>query len=390
MAQAVRQAVTVAPRYTKPGNFAGTDTAWRALCECYPSAETSDVVMAVVEYCAVRKLDPYKHPVHVVPMYNSRLRRKVQVVMQGINEVQITASRTGQWAGEDPPEWGPPIAKTFRGSFENDDGSKREIDVEMTFPEWCRVTVHRLVGGHPRAFTEELSWIECYARASFRSEVPNARWQQAPRQMLHKCTKAAVLRAAFPEEAGFTAEEMEDREIDAGGMVIDGKVEAPEPPSDQDKRADDAYGQRDAQDDAPGIDALDATNNGTEWLKVLGRVLAGVTTVDAALQVAAHRSVKHALANAPTLIRAQVNDMLRKAHERLAPGGDDGPTDWPDDPIGELLAEVEAMDLTDLDGLTTNAVWRDKTRDLFPPDEDRLRDAIATRAAVLRAERKAP
>ena len=60
MARQERQALTIAPRYTKPANFGGTDAAWRALCEVYPSAETPEVVMAVVECCSIRKLDPYK------------------------------------------------------------------------------------------------------------------------------------------------------------------------------------------------------------------------------------------------------------------------------------------------------------------------------------------
>jgi phage recombination protein Bet len=393
MAQAAqRQAVTIAPRYTKPANFAGTDSSWRALCECYPNAETPDVVMAVVEYCAVRRLDPYKRPVHVVPMYNARLRRKVQVVMQGINEVQITAARTGQWAGEDLPQWGPPIEHTFRGQFENDDGSTRAVEVRMSFPEWCAVTVHRLVGGEPRRFTEQLWWLECYARAGFRSEVPNARWQQAPRQMLHKCTKAAVLRAAFPEEASFTAEEMEDRETDAGGIVIDGTVTQPEAPSEADRRADDAYGTRPPPGEADTLADLGRLN-GDAWLRAVEVQLTTASNLDAVHAVATHRTVKEALAEAPTLIRARINDLLRAAHERLAPAGETDGEDPPpdadaDDPIGELLAEVEAMDLDAIETLHGNMAWGVKTRDLFPLDADRLRDAIDTRKAVLRSNRR--
>src|SRR5580765_5969347 len=127
------QAMTIAPRYAKPANFAGTAVAWRALCEVYPAAETAEVVMAVVEYCAVRHLDPYKRPVSVVPMYNSRLRRKVQVVMQGINEIEITASRTGKWAGMDGATWGPTIERTFRGSFERDNGTTESTEVTLRF-----------------------------------------------------------------------------------------------------------------------------------------------------------------------------------------------------------------------------------------------------------------
>ena len=58
-------------------------------------------------------------------------------------------------------------------------------------------------------------------------------------------------------------------------------------------------------------------------------------------------------------------------------------SDWDatpgEDPIAELIAEVEAMDAAALDGLASNAAWRAKTRDLFPPDPERLDDAIAAR-----------
>ena len=397
MAQAA-QALTIAPRYTKPPNFAGSETAWRSLCECYPSAETPDVVMAVVEYCAVRKLDPYKRPVHVVPMYNARLRRKVQVVMQGINEVEITAARTGQWAGMDAPVYGPTIDRTFTGEFENDDGSKRNVEVKLRFPDWCMVTVFRLVGGERRAFTEQLWWEECYGRAGFRSAVPNQRWQLAPRQMLHKCTKAAVLRAAFPEEGfGPTSDEMEGREIDAGGITIDGKIDqgaAAEIPARRSGITSEASHDRQAQVYESMPDPLEE-QNGTRWLANLLALLGEATTLNEVITLAGHVRVRQALDTAPTLIRAQINDALKAAHERFAPQQENEATDaeraaqanaGPDwnaggdrDPLADLLAEVEAMDAITLAGLTSNAVWRAKVRDLFPLDQDRLDEAIAAR-----------
>jgi phage recombination protein Bet len=394
MAQAARerQAVTIAPRYTKPGNFAGTDAAWRSLCECYPNAETPDVVMAVVEYCAVRHLDPYRRPVHVVPMYNSRLRRKVQVVMQGINEVEITAARTQQWAGMDAPEYGPTVSKTFRGSFENDDGSTRNVEATVEFPEWCKLTVYRLIGGQPRSFTEQLWWIESYGRAGFRSEVPNERWTKAPRQMLHKCTKAAVLRAAFPEEASdYTAEEMEDHETDAGGVTIDGKVDHGDPAlTDRDRQADRVYQPQPPPDATAGL-ALLEEQNGTRWIKNLQTLLEGAASETAVVEIAGHQRVRQALDKAPPLIVQNINDWLRMAHQRFAEPPDDVPpvtdeTIW-DDPIAELIAEVDAMDLDGLDLLPGSASWKVKTRNLFPPDEDRLNEAIALRRATLKGSK---
>jgi hypothetical protein len=340
-------------------------------------------------------------------MYNSRLRRKVQVVMRGINEVEITAARTQQWAGMDAPEYGPPIAKTFKGTFENDDGSKRDVEVRVEFPEWCKLTVYRLVGNKERPFTEQLWWIECYGRAGFRSEVPNERWTKAPRQMLHKCVKAAVLRAAFPEEAsGFVKEEMEDREIESGGIVIDGKAEAPPTePSAQDRQADAAYPPADQDEPPAGLAGLDE-HNGTQWFKNLTALLKGARSEDEVVAIAGHPRVQVAKEKAATTIRAQIIDMLREARERVrpaieekdwtiphddAPPGEEPPhqsDDWPDDPIKELLAEIEEKDLIELTGLPTDAQWRVKLRDLFPPDQDRIAEAIATRTAVLKSKQQ--
>ena len=160
MAQAARerQALTLAPRHSKPHGFGGTEAAWRVLCDLYPAAETPEIILAVVEYCAAKRLDPFKGPVHIVPMWNSKLRRRVQTIMRGINEIEIVATRTGAWAGIDLPQWGEEIERTFRGSRDNDDGTTQAVAITLRFPVWCAVTVYRLVGGERRAFTEQLFW----------------------------------------------------------------------------------------------------------------------------------------------------------------------------------------------------------------------------------------
>jgi phage recombination protein Bet len=377
MAQA---AITIAPRYTKPPGFGGTDVAWRVLCDLYPSAETPEVVLAVVEYCTARKLDPLRKPVHVVPMYNARLRRKVQVVMQGINELETTAHRTGLWAGMELPQWGPDETRTFRGEYENDDGSKRATEITLTFPVWCAVTVWRLVKGDRRSFAEQVFWIEAYGRAGFRSEVPNARWSQAPKQMLHKVAKAAALRAAFPEEVGdYAAEEVEGRMIEDDhhpGPTID-HVDEPAPSQ--------------PAETAPLALRLLEEANGDRWHKALTGLLRAATTLDEVHAIRTHRTVREALApesSIPTLLRRTIEDDFRAAHERLAPTGDDPASiPGPDaDAVEELIAEVETMGLPALDRLASNAGWRSRVRAAvqdFPPDEDRLNEAIAARRAML-------
>jgi phage recombination protein Bet len=360
--------------------------------------------MAVVEYCAVRKLDPYKRPVSIVPMYNSRLCRKVQVVMQGINEVEIVASRTGQWAGMDAPEWGPEMERTFRGSFEKDDGSTVNTEVTLTYPEWCRVTVYRLVGGQRAAFTEQLWWEESYGRAGFRSEVPNARWQQARRQMIHKCTKAAVLRAAFPEDATYTAEEMDGHETD-GGFTIDGVAEpgaesvrpAATNGSTAPARAIQGGGvrtagpasspaQRQAAQERQAAtvyatltvaEALESEPDPGKWMVLVERLAGQAADLTTLHEIATHYAVRDALTKAPTLIAGRLREALRLAHERLAE---------PADLLSELLAEVAAMDGEVLNGLASNPEWLARTQELFPGDAERLDEEIAVRKAEANKE----
>ncbi|WP_363184561.1 recombinase RecT [uncultured Thiocystis sp.] len=153
-----------------------------------------------------------KRPVHVVAMWSSALGREVETVWPGIAEVQTTAARTGQWAGMDPARFGREITRTFKGSTKIN-GNWKEIEAEVTFPEWCEVTVYRIVGGIRCPFTETTYWEEAYARMG-KGEAPTSMWIKRPRGQLIKCAKAASLRAAFPEEASYTAEEMAGKPID--------------------------------------------------------------------------------------------------------------------------------------------------------------------------------
>lgn len=101
----------------------------------------------------------------------------------------------------------------------NDDW--QDLQVTVTFPDWCEVTVYRVVQGTRCPFTETVWWEETYARAGgARSEVPTDMWVKRPHGQLLKCAKAASLRAAFPEEADYTAEEMAGKVIEADGEEV--------------------------------------------------------------------------------------------------------------------------------------------------------------------------
>lgn len=170
--------------------------AWRALIDAvWPSATTTEGVMLALSYCRAKNYDPFKRPVHIVPIWSSVLRRLVETVWEGIGGLRTTAHRTGQWAGKDRPEWGPTVRSMFR--------NKQGAEFHLEHPQWCEQTVYKIVQGAPRAFPgPRVYWLETYAREAHDSEWPNSMWRKRVHGQLEKCAEAAALRAAFPEEIG--------------------------------------------------------------------------------------------------------------------------------------------------------------------------------------------
>lgn len=180
----------------------------------YPGAKDESIKL-VVSYCRAANLDPLQKPVHIVPMsvknpgpgndYEWR-----DVVMPGIGLYRVQAARTGELAGIDEPEFGDTI-------------KVGGIDV----PEWCRVTVYRMIGGQRVAFTAREYWIENYATAGRNSSSPNAMWTKRPRGQLAKCAEAQALRKAFPE---LGSQPTADETIIDAGEVIDNGAPVPTQP----------------------------------------------------------------------------------------------------------------------------------------------------------------
>lgn len=199
---------------------------WRVLTESvFPNAKTVEAVVMALDYCKARKLDIFKRPVNIVPMWNKALKKNVETIWPSINEVQVTASRTGKYAGMDSPIWGEMKTRIFEGKVKgyNDDGEWQDnVDtkVTVTYPEFCAVTVYRMIDGQKCAFTEPVFWEEAYGRVG-KSDIPNPMWAKRARGQVLKVAKAFSLRAAFPEEGEYCAEEMEGKEIAAGGVVIE-------------------------------------------------------------------------------------------------------------------------------------------------------------------------
>lgn len=176
----------------------------------YPGASDANIDM-VLDYCAAAGLDPMQKPVHIVPMYDSKSKSMRDVVMPGIGLYRVQAARSGQFAGISEPEFGPMVTQTI--------GS-----VQITFPEWCKVTVRRqLESGHVAEFTAVEYWIENYAiKGGYEKDPsPNAMWSKRVRGQIAKCAQAQALRMAFPEiGAQPTAEEMEGKPIIEGEAAV--------------------------------------------------------------------------------------------------------------------------------------------------------------------------
>lgn len=177
----------------------------------YPGASDSSIEM-VLAYCHVAGLDPMQKPVHIVPMWDRNQNQMRDVVMPGIGLYRTQASRSEQYAGVTEPEFGPDVMEQIGGH-------------EITYPQWCKVTVKRLLSnGVIAEFTAREFWKENYAvkGGKEKSIAPNAMWARRPYGQIAKCAEAQALRKAFPEfGAQPTAEEMEGKVIDTGNISSD-------------------------------------------------------------------------------------------------------------------------------------------------------------------------
>ncbi len=189
---------------------------WRALTDAiFPLAESLESILMAISYCKARNLDVFKRPVHIVPIWNSKLGRLVDTIWPGIGELRTTAARTGEYAGIDALEVGAEL--------------KQKVgNVELTFPEWMRVTVYRIVKGERCAFVgPKVYWLETYAVKKRDDDSPNDMWQNRPFGQLQKCCEAAALRLAFPEEVGsdYIPEEVQGKQ-QFSAMAIESSISA--------------------------------------------------------------------------------------------------------------------------------------------------------------------
>ena len=176
---------------------------WRVLVDAtFPAAESSDSVIMALNYCKARRLDVFKRPVAIVPVWDSKRGRMVDTLWPTIGELRITASRTGEYAGCDETEFGEEITQDFVGKIKKKGNRQEEVSARVTFPSWAQVRVYRMVKGKRCCFTgPKVYWLETFGQLQ-RSGVPNSMWSRRPFGQIEKCAEAAALRKAFPEEIG--------------------------------------------------------------------------------------------------------------------------------------------------------------------------------------------
>ena len=171
----------------------------------WPNAQKNATVLLAYDYCIARRLDPFRKPVNIVQVWDPNVGGMADSIWPSINELRTTAFRTGQYAGKEQVIFGDPVTETL-GS-----GNDR---VEVTYPQYAQVIVHRLVAGDPRAFAgDPVFWKETFSAK--KSGAPNKMWRERPFGQLAKCAEANALRIAFPEELGasYIEEEIEGKEV---------------------------------------------------------------------------------------------------------------------------------------------------------------------------------
>jgi phage recombination protein Bet len=199
---------------------------WNAIgASIFPGASDESKLMAI-DYCKSRNLDIMKKPCHIVPM-NVKDAKTGQyswrdIIMPGIAEIRITADRTGKYAGQDAPIFGPMVEMDFGKST-------------YTVPEFCTVTVYRIINGERVSFSHTEFFEE--AANTTKDGALNSMWSKRKRGQLSKCAEAGALRKAFPEESGgiIAAEEATDdhMKVATGRVVNDNPMKLANPYQDE-------------------------------------------------------------------------------------------------------------------------------------------------------------
>ena len=175
----------------------------RAVIRSKYAALTEDEFGAFLSACSRYRLNPLANQIYArLQPKTERSPRSIGYVAQ-IDGYRLIADRTGQYAGNDDPEY----------------------DNELS-PKKASVTVYKLVGGVRCPFTATARWDQYYP-----GDRQGFMWKKMPHLMLGKCAEALALRKAFPAElAGlYTDVEMHQAGDAAEASATTVVAEAPAP-----------------------------------------------------------------------------------------------------------------------------------------------------------------
>jgi phage recombination protein Bet len=217
----VSKTLNVASREIPPEAFlemGHTKEQWQTLTQhFFPNAKSINSIWLVAKICKAKGLDPLSRPYHIVPMYDTKVQDYVDTIWPGVGLYDIQASRSGSYAGKDPAQYGPNKKFSFPPSDIGRQKGGKEIVIES--PEWCTVTIYKMVDGQRVPYTSDPIYFEEYVQvvkgSNAKAGQPNDMWRTKFRSQMAKCARASILRSTFPEFTGAeaTAEEMEGRDV---------------------------------------------------------------------------------------------------------------------------------------------------------------------------------
>lgn len=132
--------------------------------------------------CHAKNINPFSGLLYLQIRTSKGVKKAV--VAATIDGARLAASRSGEYAGSDEPEY----------------------DKETGMPEWCKVTVWRMIEKERCAFTAKIRMAEWMPEGE-----AAYMWKKKPFHMLGKAAEAQALRKAFPD---YVAGAGEDEKIE--------------------------------------------------------------------------------------------------------------------------------------------------------------------------------
>ena len=179
--------------FTKQADLMATGTAPQELSilreTIYPECSDRSIAL-VASYCKAQGLDPLMKPWHITKRKSKDKNGswvEKEVLMPGIDLYRIRAHRSGNYVGLSTAEFGPAITECL--TFGTGQYAKT---MDVTYPEWCKMTVYKVVQGQRAEFSAKKYWKESF-------QFNNKIWAEQPYAQLEKCTEMVLLKKAWGE-----------------------------------------------------------------------------------------------------------------------------------------------------------------------------------------------